>query len=106
LNKGAFSKSTNQKKKRNVFSCRFSQNIFLTIPFTTINWLCESHQNEKLISMIQSSPFASKIELRGDKMRVDADVIKSFLMLSVNLHVYVRSCSCLSGSNNVITSVS
>ena len=51
--------------------------VNLTIPFATINSLCESHQNETLSSMIQSSPFASKIALRGDKMRVDADVMKS-----------------------------
>ena len=51
--------------------------VNLTIPFATINSRCENHQNETLSSMIQSSPFASKIALRGDKMRVDANVMKS-----------------------------
>ena len=34
--------------------------------------------------MIQSSPFASKITLRGDKMRVDADVMKSLFDKTIN----------------------
>ena len=41
--------------------------VNFTIPCATINPLCESHQSESLSSMIQSSPFASKIALRGDK---------------------------------------
>jgi molecular chaperone DnaK (HSP70) len=51
--------------------------VNFTIPFATINSLCESHKNESLSSIIQSSPFASTIALRGDKMRVDADVMES-----------------------------
>jgi hypothetical protein len=51
--------------------------VSIRIPHTTINSLCESHQSVSLNSKIQSSPFASKIALRGDKMRVDADVMKS-----------------------------
>jgi hypothetical protein len=34
--------------------------------------------------MIQSSPFASHIALRGDKMRVDADVMKSLFDQTIN----------------------
>jgi len=55
-----------------------------TIPFATINSLCESHQSETLSSMIQSSPFASKIALRGNIMRVDADVMKSLFDKTIN----------------------
>jgi len=58
--------------------------VNITIPCATINSLCESHQNESLNSMIQSSPFASKIALRGDKMRVDADVMKSLFDKTIN----------------------
>jgi len=58
--------------------------VNFTIPCATINSLCESHQNESLSSMIQSSPFASKIVLRGDKMRVDADVMKSLFDKTIN----------------------
>jgi molecular chaperone DnaK (HSP70) len=61
-----------------------TRNVNFTIPFTTINSLCESHQNESLSSMIQSSPFASKIALRGNKMRVDADVMKSLFDKTIN----------------------
>jgi molecular chaperone DnaK (HSP70) len=56
----------------------------MTISLTTINSLCESHQDVSLSSKIQSSPFASKIALRGDKMRVDADVMKSFFDKTIN----------------------
>jgi molecular chaperone DnaK (HSP70) len=59
-------------------------NVNFTIPFTTINSLCERHQHDTLSSMIQSSPFASKITLRGDKMRVDADVMKSLFDKTIN----------------------
>ena len=58
--------------------------VNFTIPFTTINSLCESRQNKTLSSMIQSSPFASKIALLGDKMRVDADVMKSLFDKTIN----------------------
>ena len=58
--------------------------VNFTIPCATINSLCESHQSESLSSMIQSSPFASKIALRGDKLRVDADVMKSLFDKTIN----------------------
>jgi hypothetical protein len=58
--------------------------VNFTIPFATINSLCENHQNETLSSMIQSSPFASKIALCGDKMRVDADIMKSLFHETIN----------------------
>ena len=58
--------------------------VNFTIPFATINSLCEKHQHESLSSLIQSSPFASKIALRGDKMRVDADVMKSLFDKTIN----------------------
>ena len=58
--------------------------VNFTIPCATINSLYESHQNETLSSMIQSSPFASKIALRRNKMRVDADVMKSLFDKTIN----------------------
>ena len=58
--------------------------VNFTIPFATINSLCESHQSETLSSMIQSSPFASIITLRGDKMRIDSDVMKSLFEETIN----------------------
>jgi hypothetical protein len=51
--------------------------VNFTMPYATINSLCENHQNENLSSMFQSSPCASIIALREDKMSVDADVMKS-----------------------------
>ena len=61
-----------------------TKSVNVRIPHFTINSLCERHQNETFSSMIQSSPFASKIALRGDKMRVDADVMKSLFDKTIN----------------------
>jgi molecular chaperone DnaK (HSP70) len=58
--------------------------VNFTIPFTTINSMCESHLSESLSSMIQSSPFVSNIALRGDNMRVNADVMKSLFDKTIN----------------------
>jgi molecular chaperone DnaK (HSP70) len=58
--------------------------VNFTIPCATINSLCENHQSESLSSMIQSSPFVSKIALRGDNMRVNADVMKSLFDKTMN----------------------
>jgi hypothetical protein len=59
--------------------------VNFTIPFAAINSLCERHQHESLSSLIQSSPFASKIALRGDKMRVDADVMKALTISTAGM---------------------
>ena len=56
----------------------------LTMPLNAINSLCESRQSETLSSMIQSSPFACSIALRGDKLRIDPDVIKSLFDETIN----------------------
>lgn len=61
-----------------------SGKVNFTIPCATINSLCEKHQNESLISMIQASPFADQITLRGDKLRVDADVMKKLFEKTIN----------------------
>ena len=69
--------------KRNI-TTNTTGKVNFTIPCATINSLCESHQNETLSSMIQSSPFASNIALRGDKMRVDADIMKGLFDKTIN----------------------
>ncbi|XP_076100918.1 heat shock 70 kDa protein 12A-like [Mytilus galloprovincialis] len=61
-----------------------SGKVNFTIPCATINALCEKHQNESLLSMIQASPFADQITLRGDKLRVDADVMKTLFEKTIN----------------------
>lgn len=61
-----------------------SGKVNFTIPCATINTLCEKHQNESLSSMIQASPFAEQITLRGDKLRVDADVMKNLFQKTIN----------------------
>lgn len=58
--------------------------VNFTIPCATINTLCEKYQNETLISMIQASPFANQIILRGDKLRVEADVMKQLFQATVD----------------------
>ncbi|VDI11366.1 Hypothetical predicted protein [Mytilus galloprovincialis] len=61
-----------------------SGKVNFTIPCATINTLCEKHQNESLSSMIEASPFANQITLRGDKLRVDADVMKNLFQKTIN----------------------
>ena len=56
----------------------------VTFPCATITSLCEQHQNKTLNSMIQSSPFSSKIELKRDKMKFDADFMKSLFEETIN----------------------
>ena len=58
--------------------------VNIVIPCATINSLCEYHHGESLSFMIQASPLASNIELRGDKMRVDADIMKSLFDKTIN----------------------
>ncbi|XP_063432515.1 heat shock 70 kDa protein 12A-like [Mytilus trossulus] len=61
-----------------------SGKVNFTVPCATINTLCEKHQNESFKSMIEASPFANQIALRGDKLRVDADIMKNLFSLTVN----------------------
>lgn len=69
--------------KRKIES-KTSGKVNFTIPCATINSLCEKHHSETLGSMIESSPFANKITLRGDKLRVDADVMKNLFQTTIN----------------------
>ncbi|XP_076100919.1 heat shock 70 kDa protein 12A-like [Mytilus galloprovincialis] len=61
-----------------------SGKVNFTVPCATINTLCEKHQNESLKSMIEASPFANQIALRGDKLRVDAKIMKNLFSSTVN----------------------
>lgn len=61
-----------------------SGKVNFTVPCATINSLCEKHQKESFKSMIETSPFANQITLRGDKLRVDADIMKNLFSTTVN----------------------
>lgn len=52
--------------------------INMTIPYASLDSLCKSHLGEDLHSCISSSPYAKSITMKGDKMRLDADLFRSF----------------------------
>ncbi|XP_071146940.1 heat shock 70 kDa protein 12B-like [Mytilus edulis] len=47
------------------------------IPLSTINSICKKQKKCELEELIQKSSFKNKILIRGDKIRIDADLIKS-----------------------------
>lgn len=51
--------------------------INMTIPFTTLDSLCKKHLKEDLASTLSLSPYTNTISIRGDKMRIDADIFKN-----------------------------
>lgn len=63
--------------KRTVTSSK-SGKINMAIPYATLDSLCKKHLGEDLYSSLISSPYALSIALRGDKMRIDADLFRSF----------------------------
>lgn len=51
--------------------------INLTIPYATLDSLCKKHLKEDLPTTLSLSPYTNTISIRGDKMRIDADLFKT-----------------------------
>ncbi|VDI55462.1 Hypothetical predicted protein [Mytilus galloprovincialis] len=51
--------------------------INLAIPYNTLDSLCKQHLKKDLSSTLSSSPYANCITLKGDKMRIDAFLVKT-----------------------------
>ncbi|CAC5371724.1 unnamed protein product [Mytilus coruscus] len=51
--------------------------INMTIPYATLDSLCKKHLKEDLPSTLSLSPYTNTISIRGDKMRIDADIFKN-----------------------------
>ncbi|CAG2218745.1 unnamed protein product [Mytilus edulis] len=49
----------------------------MAIPYVTLDTLCKKYLKEDLPSTLSLSPYANTISIRGDKMRIDADVFKN-----------------------------
>ncbi|XP_076076072.1 heat shock 70 kDa protein 12A-like [Mytilus galloprovincialis] len=53
-----------------------SKKVRIVIPFSTLNTLCEMHLKENFRSVIKSSSFSDSIVIRGDKVHIDANVLR------------------------------
>lgn len=62
--------------KRTITASREGK-INMTIPYATLDSLCKKHLKEDLPSTLSLSPYANTISIRGDKMRIDADIFKN-----------------------------
>lgn len=51
--------------------------INMTIPYATLDSLCKKYLKEDLPSTLSLSPYTNTISIRGDKMRIDADIFKN-----------------------------
>ncbi|CAC5363009.1 unnamed protein product [Mytilus coruscus] len=53
-----------------------TKKVTMAIPFVTLNTLCEKQLEENFRSLIASSPYADSIVIYGDKVRIDANVLR------------------------------
>ncbi|CAC5408537.1 unnamed protein product [Mytilus coruscus] len=51
--------------------------VNMAIPFATLDALCKKHLKEELSTTLLASLYANSISIRGDKMRIDADLFKN-----------------------------
>lgn len=57
--------------------------VNLCIPFSTLNSICQKCRGKTLESIIKYSTYKNKIALRGDKIRIDVDLVKSLFNKSI-----------------------
>lgn len=58
--------------------------INMAIPYATLDSLCRKHLREDLSTSFSSSPYAKTIYLRGDKIRIDADLFRSIFNQTIH----------------------
>ncbi|VDI16585.1 Hypothetical predicted protein, partial [Mytilus galloprovincialis] len=64
--------------KRTITSSKQGK-VNMAIPYATLDALCKKYLKEDLSNTLLASPYANSISIRGDKMRIDADLfIKLF----------------------------
>jgi molecular chaperone DnaK (HSP70) len=51
--------------------------VNMSIPYSTINSLCQDFECQPLETIIKKSSYSDQITIRGDKIRIDADLMKS-----------------------------
>ncbi|XP_055997206.1 heat shock 70 kDa protein 12A-like isoform X2 [Ostrea edulis] len=52
--------------------------IRLTVPYATVNALCEEIRGQKMEDLFQKSSYAEKVIVKKDKINIDASILKTF----------------------------
>ncbi|XP_048730935.2 heat shock 70 kDa protein 12A-like isoform X2 [Ostrea edulis] len=58
--------------------------IRLTVPYATVNALCEEIHGQKLEDLFQNSRYSESIVIKKDKINIDATVMKQFFEPAIN----------------------
>ncbi|CAG2232442.1 unnamed protein product [Mytilus edulis] len=58
--------------------------VNFSIPFVSLNEKCKTHLGETLSEVLLSSPFKDSISFRGDKMRIDVELMKNIFKPSID----------------------
>ncbi|VDI52483.1 Hypothetical predicted protein [Mytilus galloprovincialis] len=58
--------------------------VNITIPYASLDTHCNNILGENLADVLGSSPYSKQIAVRGDKMRVDADVMKALFKPTID----------------------
>jgi molecular chaperone DnaK (HSP70) len=57
--------------------------VNMSIPYSTINSLCQDVKCQPLETIIKKSSYSDQITIRGDKIRIDADLMKSVFYATI-----------------------
>ena len=74
---------------KRTISSSLSGKVNFTIPYAALDELCQRFMNDDLSSVIRSSTFSKEITLRGDKMRVDIDLIKNLFKPTIDSIIFL-----------------
>lgn len=69
--------------KRTITPAKDSK-VNITIPFVSLDAQCKKVLGENLVDVVESSPYRNLITVRGDKMRVDADLMRSLFQPTID----------------------
>ncbi|XP_063447377.1 heat shock 70 kDa protein 12A-like [Mytilus trossulus] len=57
--------------------------VNITIPFASLDAQCKTVLGENLVDVLGSSPYSNQLTVRGDKMRVEADLMRSLFQPTI-----------------------
>lgn len=58
--------------------------VNITIPYASLDAQCKNVLGENLVDVFGSSPYSNQLTVRGDKMRVDADLMRSLFKPTID----------------------
>lgn len=58
--------------------------VNITIPFASLDAQCKTVLGENLADVLESSPYSNQITVRGDKMRVDPDLMRTLFKPTID----------------------